>query len=598
MRARGVTLALTLFIGGAMYAAQAPRDVVTAPKAGTGVMSGSIVSDETEPTPVRRARITLNPDGGNGWTTVSDDEGRFTFARLPAGRYVLKALKEGYVGVAFGARRVGGAGTPIPVGDGQQVMGITLRMPRGAVITGVVRDERGRPLPTTGVDVLRREVRNGMRMIVPFLTSQGTDDRGVYRIYGLPAGDYLVRANRVAAGIRQVSTVDVQRIRAGQLPRPEGTAPAGQAPPTTPSRGYVPVYYPGTPDPLAASWVTLAAGEERSGVDIALVLVPNARLQGALTGPADLNLTTASVTLYPFLDQSLTATGTGSSTRLAIDAQGRYAAPALASGTYVITAAVNGPVVRPDTPGAQSTGGGRGMAAQTIAGVWVASETFIVQGADLDVNLTLRPAARLSARVVFEGTSAPPSSLSGFRLTLKPVDTPTSDALSVAQPDGTLLASGLRPGRYALVPAVPPGSPWQIRSATHGEKDVLDAPVTIDASEEAVNVTVTFTDVVTEFTGTLQDATGLAATDYFVVVYPRDRSRWTPNSRWITAVRPGTDGRFVAKGLPAGDYFVGAVTDAEPGEWFLPEFLEALVKASAPIALTPGRITVQDLKIG
>lgn len=582
-------------------ARQAPsRDRAAAPTAGTGVIAGSIVTDGTEPKPVRRARVTLNPDGGNGWTTVSDDEGRFAFGQLPAGRFVLKASKEGYVAVVYGARRIGGAGTPIPVSDGQAVTGISLQMPRGAVITGTIRDERGRPLPRAGVDVLRKEIRNGLRMIVPFVTGHGTDDRGVFRIYGLPAGEYLVRASRFGSGIRQTSSADIQRLRAGVALRPDTSPAQSQATAGSSSRGYVPVYFPGHLDPLTAAWITLSAAEERAGLDISLMLVPNARLQGTLIAPPDVNITGASISLTPILEHTLSAIGKGSAMSIRPDAHGRFTVPALASGTYVLMSRVNGPVVRPETLGAQMTGGGRGMAGQTIAGVWVSAETIVVQGVDLDVSLTLKPATTTTARVVFDGTSssAPPSALSGFRLTMKPVDMPTGDALSVAQANGTLLISGLRPGRYQLMPTVPPGSPWQVRAATIGDKDALDAPIIVEAGEDIDNLTVTFTDTVTELTGTLQDAAGRAATEFLVVVYARDHARWTPDSRWITAVRPGTDGRFIAKGLPPGEYLVGAVTDAEPGEWFLREFLEALVPASASASLVTGRRVVLDLKLG
>lgn len=435
-------------------------------------------------------------------------------------------------------------------------------------------------------------------MIVPIVTGQGTDDRGVFRVYGLPAGEYLVRANRFGSGIRQISTADIQRIRARAWMRPEDTAASRQTSTAPSMQGYVPVYFPGTVDPLSAAWVTVSAGEERAGVDIAMVLVPNARLQGTLTGPADVRVGDAQMSLVPVLQSTLAAPATGASMSIRPDAQGRFVVPALASGTYVITARVNGPVVRPETPGAQTTAGGRGMAGQAIAGVLTATETIVVQGADLDVNLMLAPAPTATVRIAFDGTTPPPSSLSGYRITLRPIDVPTGDALSVTQPDGTFLISGLRPGRFQLVPTVPPGSAWSVRAAAMGDRDVLDAPIVIEAGKDLAPVTVTMTDTVTEFTGTLQDASGRAATDYFVVVYARDKARWTPDSRWVTAVRPGTDGRYVVRGLPAGDYSVGAITDAEPGEWFLPEFLEALVPASANATLVTGQKVVLDLKIG
>ena len=51
--------------------------------------------------------------------------------------------------------------------------------------------------------------------------------------------------------------------------------------------------------------------------------------------------------------------------------------------------------------------------------------------------------------------------------------------------------------------------------------------------------------------------------------------------------------------LPPGDYFLSAMTDVETGEWFDPEFLQALVVA-APITITirDGDTLRHDLRIG
>jgi len=49
--------------------------------------------------------------------------------------------------------------------------------------------------------------------------------------------------------------------------------------------GFVPVYYPGTAAPAQATLLTLRAGEERSGVDFPLTMVPTARVEGLVSSP-------------------------------------------------------------------------------------------------------------------------------------------------------------------------------------------------------------------------------------------------------------------------------------------------------------------------
>jgi len=68
-------------------------------------------------------------------------------------------------------------------------------------------------------------------------------------------------------------------------------------------------------------------------------------------------------------------------------------------------------------------------------------------------------------------------------------------------------------------------------------------------------------------------------------------------SRRVRSLRPATDGGFSLKGLPAGDYYIAALTDVEPGEWYDPAFLAKLIATSAKVTVKDGAKTVQDLMI-
>jgi hypothetical protein len=81
-------------------------------------------------------------------------------------------------------------------------------------------------------------------------------------------------------------------------------------------------------------------------------------------------------------------------------------------------------------------------------------------------------------------------------------------------------------------------------------------------------------------------------------VFPVESKYWTLNSRRIKAVRPGLDGRFSIRGLPPGEYRIGAVVDVENGEWFEPSFLQPLLGASAALTLSEGEKRNFPLKIG
>ena len=70
-------------------------------------------------------------------------------------------------------------------------------------------DEHGEAIPNTPVRVLRYVLQGGQRTLQQAGNGQ-TDDRGIYRIFGLQPGDYLVSATprNVAA---QSSIVEQRR---------------------------------------------------------------------------------------------------------------------------------------------------------------------------------------------------------------------------------------------------------------------------------------------------------------------------------------------------------------------------------------------------
>ena len=87
------------------------------------------------------------------------------------------------------------------------------------------------------------------------------------------------------------------------------------------------------------------------------------------------------------------------------------------------------------------------------------------------------------------------------------------------------------------------------------------------------------------------------APDYFIIVFPADRTRWYSGSRHIQATRPGTDGRFSIANVGPGDYHLAAVTDVDQFEWFDPAFLDQLVPAAVKVTLVEGETRTQDLRV-
>ena len=119
--------------------------------------------------------------------TSTDRQGVFSFASLPDDRYTIGVSKLPYLGAIAGARRPARPGSPVVVAGGAAVTGVTIRMALGASISGTLLDERGRPASGGAVVAQQRKVQNGERILVsvPGGVVQA-DDRGQYRIHGLP----------------------------------------------------------------------------------------------------------------------------------------------------------------------------------------------------------------------------------------------------------------------------------------------------------------------------------------------------------------------------------------------------------------------------
>jgi hypothetical protein len=164
--------------------------------------------------------------------------------------------------------------------------------------------------------------------------------------------------------------------------------------------------------------------------------------------------------------------------------------------------------------------------------------------------------------------------------------------------DGRFMFSGVTPGSYRVFWTGAPKSfaGWSRKSAVALGIDVLDAPLEIKAGMPPIELVVTYTDRETTIEGTLQEATGRPASDYFIVVFTTDRAKWTARTRLVQSTRPATDGAYSVQ-VPAGEYYVAALTDLESGETNNPAFLEQLIPGAFKITVADGERKRQDIRI-
>jgi hypothetical protein len=179
----------------------------------------------------------------------------------------VSAGKPPYIAVSYGATRAGRPGTIVTLGTCEK-RSVTIGLVHGAAISGKVLDDHGDAVPGARVRVLqRRDVAGEIALSGDMGEPAGatTDDRGVYRVFGLPPGDYAV-------------AVQPRRTINGAVRLPNQQTPAADGP----TAGFESLYFGDTLQAASSTAIALAAGQERTDVDVHVKLVPLVRVDGTL----------------------------------------------------------------------------------------------------------------------------------------------------------------------------------------------------------------------------------------------------------------------------------------------------------------------------
>ena len=554
---------------------QPPRDTpaqtAATVAAGTAKISGQVVAADSG-RPVARARVQLGArELPGGRTAVTDEDGRFTFAELPAGRYTLSASKSGFVTLAYGQRRPQQPGTPLQLADGAGLTTIHIRLPRGSVISGHVFDEDGEPMPGTAVRAMRYQFSQGTRQLMPAGFGQ-TDDRGQYRIWGLNPGDYYVSA--VARNVNVRGRPLPGRGGRGAGPGAAGLPGATVDTDAADHEAYAPTFYPGVSSPNEARPVSVGLGEEALNVDFMLTLVRTARVSGRAVSADGSAISRASVTLVP--EGQIGRGGPGLSFGGRVGPNATFSVANVPPGRYTLI--------------------GRGTAASSTV---FASQPLAVAGTDIeDLLVVLGPGATLSGAVEFRPTQAAASpDARQVRVLASPMEPGATASPARARPDqdGRFTLQGVPAGRHWLRAEVPSG--WMLHSVLVAGREMIDEPLEVRTGQRLGDISLLFTDRLTEISGQILDARGGPVSDYTVLAFPTDPSLWHPQARHIATARPDQNGRYLIRGVPPGSYYVTTIDPVEPGEWFDPAVLERHQAAAARVVVGDGELRTQDFRL-
>lgn len=579
--------------------AQSPTRVAS------GSIAGRVESAESSPVPIRRAVVTLNAvEVDVHLTTVADDAGAFRFDGLPPGRFVVSASKPPFVTSEFGASSPGKPGAPVALAAGDTRRDVVVRLLRGAAITGTVVDPFGEPAPFQYMSVLRRTLTATGRSLVAAsargaafgtVASYGvtTDDRGVFRFYGLAPGDYVIvvglRAPTTYRMAHQTTADDIARATAALHAPASGAGGAGgpmalsvrPSGPPPDAVSEVAVFYPGTVAASDAAPIHVEAGEEKAGIDIHMAL--------GRTGSIDAAFENASGPLSGGFAHIVGDELPGAqpiSAQVFQLANGPLHRPGLVPGRY-----------RVEARGTTTDANGRPQV------VWGSVDTMVTGGDGPLVAVRMEPAPTLSGRVVFDepvDAGAPPP----ISVVLEPADPrPGSFVTPVStNADHDRFAfPGVPAARYRLRAidraAGPSANPWHLVGATVGGHDAMDAPFELRAGESLGDAVVTVTRKRAELAGSLVDGSGRSTSAFTVVLFSAAEKDWYWDSARVRGVHLATDGTYAVGDLPPGDYLVAALADVEASDWFDPEFLARIRSSAIKVTLVSGTTVTQNLRI-
>jgi Carboxypeptidase regulatory-like domain len=516
-------LAAMLVCCASLVAQTRPQGPSAAPPAtqepAIGSITGSVVNESGQPLAGVRIGIREVSGGSAGRSSLTDAEGNFHIDGLGPALYFVTAYYPAYV------TRPTDAVWPFNyyrIGDS-----VRLELMRGGVITGTVLNATGEPVIGVRVRALMVRTAKGEtpRSGTTAFQERATDDRGVYRLFGLPAGTYLVSA---------------------------GGATSSQTFNLNPYDFDIPTYSPSSTRDSAAE-VSLRTGEEVNA-DIRYRGEAGHTISGSMkvAGPTNgsISLTTAGGTITM-------------ATAFQMPMARGFEFPGIADGEYEIIA------TELKQPAPQSAG--------TSPDMFMSEpKRVVVKGADVTgLELVPQPLGRISGRIALE-----PAKVAACEGKRRPLFTEMLVALqrperentekeyqpfvrllpSPASPDanGAFMLRNLTPGRY-LFDTRFYARYWYLSSISIAATPKIDPAAnwtTLKFGSQITNVTITLAEGAASIRGRLKPADNAELPSGLgVYLVPAEREKTADVLRYfMTTVK--ADGTFAVNNLPPGRYLV------------------------------------------
>jgi protocatechuate 3,4-dioxygenase beta subunit len=469
----------------------------------------------------------------------TDDQGRYSFTGLEAGRYQLSVERQGFLHQSYGGRKYNTSGTPLPLGADQHVKDIVFKLSPQSVITGKVLDEDGEPMGNVQLRALKYAYRGGKKQWVQ-AGNANTSDIGEYRIPNLEPGRYLVSTMPRMGGANGFQT------------------PSNEPLPETPEMNYAATYYPSTPEEASAAPVEVGAGGEIRGIDIRLVKQRVFRVRGRVAGLPDGGRGGNPNVMLMSKEGGRTIPNAGP----VRPPENRFELRGVPAGSYIVYAQL---------------GGQRGLAFQPIE----------VRGNHVDnIVLNLATGGDVTATVKVVDATAPVD-LPNIGVMLRP------DAQFAGPPrgklaDGVITIKNVLPMHYGVTVNGLPDTCY-VKSVRYAGQEVTEAGADITPGS-AIEVTLSAT--AGTISGAVVDKDGKSVAGAIVALMPKDGP---PTA--IKGNNTDENGAFSFSGLKPGDYLVYGWEDIPPGAYMDPDFLKQYDGRAQAVKLDPSAKQAVQVKV-
>jgi protocatechuate 3,4-dioxygenase beta subunit len=437
----------------------------------------------------------------------TDQAGSYRITNLAAGTYEISTVTPALVP----ANQLG----PVVVSEGEQVEDVDVSLVPGGAITGKITDSEGEPVIGQAVRITPLDNRSpsgfSSTLTTRLYIDNRTDDRGVYRAFGLPAGKYKVSVGESGSGTRSSQEY------------------------------YKETFYPSVSDAAKATVIEVTEGSEANNIDIVLGRpIGTFRVTGRLVdGETGRPVPNISYSVGQTIKHDQHTIGSSSSTVGETNANGEFRLENVTPGRYTIFT----------TPATGSE-------------MQAASLTVEVVDRDLtDLLIKTTKGSSLSGVVVLEGNERTPAMLSGLHIhawVAGPERHFANATSSAVGRDGTFSINGVRSGLASFGVSSSGDNRNQFEVLRVERNGIPSETINVKEREHVagIRVVVKYLKLTGAIRGQVKVENGELppVSRLSLWLWPLDENFEMKRTSSIESPKLDARGRFFAERLPAGTY--------------------------------------------